>query len=55
MNDETNKKLQSAVADCATKAEKADNALAAMQFAQAALNMSNAIIGLTNLSQGGKH
>jgi len=50
MNAELKKKLEDAVASCATKSETAKNALDAMQFAQSAVNLSNGIVGLENLS-----
>jgi len=46
MNEETKKKLEAAIVACATKAESANNALDAMQYAQAAVNLSNVVIGL---------
>lgn len=46
MNEEMKKKLQAAISACATKSESASNALEAMQYAQAACNLSNVIIGL---------
>jgi hypothetical protein len=48
MKDDTKTKLEAAIVACASKAEKAENALEAMQFAQATLNLSNVIIGLRN-------
>ena len=47
MTVEMKNKLEAAISACADKAAKADtSAIDAMQFTQAALNMSNALIGL---------
>jgi len=47
MNEETKKKLEAAIVACAEKAAKSETtALDAMQLTQAAVNASNAIIGL---------
>lgn len=48
MNEELKKKLEAAISACADKAAKADaTALDALQYTQAAVNASNAIIGLS--------
>ena len=48
MNEELKQKLEAAIASCADKAAKADTtALDALQYTQAAVNASNAIIGLS--------
>ena len=48
MNKELKKKLEAAISACADKAAKADTtALDALQYTQAAVNASNAIIGLS--------
>jgi len=47
MTVEMKNKLEAAITACADKAAKADtSAIDAMQYTQAALNMSNALIGL---------
>lgn len=46
MNKEMKSKLEAAISMCATNSEKAGSALEAMQYAQAACNLSNVIIGL---------
>lgn len=50
MEEEIKKKIEKAIAACADKAEQTHNAIDAQQFAQAATNLSNVIIGLTNLN-----
>lgn len=53
MSEETRKKLEAAIAACAEKAiESSATALCALQYTQAAVNASNAIIGLTRLNKG---
>jgi len=47
MNEEMRKKLQDAISSCAEASQEAQSALEAMQYAQAACNLSNVIIGLT--------
>lgn len=49
MNEETKKKLEAAINSCADKAKNATSAIDALQFTQAAVNASNAIIGLSNI------
>ena len=52
MNEEMKKKLEAAIVACATKAaESHATALDALQYTQAAVNASNAIIGLTMLER----
>lgn len=46
MNEEVKKKLEAVIIACAEKAAKADDAIDAMQYTQAACNASNVIIGL---------
>ncbi len=47
MNDEVKKKLEAAISACAGKAADARSAIDALQYTQAALNATNALIGLT--------
>lgn len=48
MNEKLKEKLEAAIVACAEKAAKAETtALDAMQYTQAAVNASNAIIGLS--------
>jgi len=48
VNEELKNKLQAAIVACADKAAKADTtALDALQWTQAAVNASNALIGLS--------
>ncbi|MDH4474870.1 MAG: hypothetical protein QE274_00225 [Verrucomicrobiaceae bacterium] len=47
MNEKTKEKLEAAIVACATKAAESNaTALDALQYTQAAVNASNAIIGL---------
>ena len=49
MNEELKKKLEAAISACAYKAAQVNTtALDALQFTQAAVNASNAIIGLSD-------
>jgi len=47
MNTKLKKKLEKTIAVCADKAVEASTAVEAMQFTQAAVNVSNVIIGMT--------
>ena len=49
MNEEIKKKLEAAIVACADKATKADTAIEVLQYTQAAVNASNAVIGLSSV------
>ena len=51
MNDKVKKELEAAVIYCAAKAQATSDAINAMQYTQAALNASTALIGLDRLDR----
>ena len=49
MNEKTMKKLEETIKHCCDEANRSLNPADALQFTQAALNASNAFIGLKNI------